>query len=185
LPYDETRVINLSFLTENEFKSFSSDSHNMPSKQGEMIILEQEGLITYAIERTSSYSKKEWYDPNSRRYGEYREDGDLYGEEFRSRMFAKGYKITYIIKDTYKHSGNLTEKGRKYLVSGDNFKVSRKEFGKITGIVERKELSISEVIYTEKRKDITPFGKVLGIYEETINNSATFTKYDDGWRVDQ
>jgi hypothetical protein len=186
LPFDETRAINISLQTSDEFKSLSSDTHNTPSKQGEMINLEKEGLITYTIERISSYTQKEWYDPNSGRYGEWMEpQGNMYGESFIKAMFNKGYKISYIIKDTYQHTGKLTEEGRKYLVSENIFKVARKEFGEITGIVERKELNISEVQYTERIKDITPFGKVLGLYEETINKTATFTKYDDGWRINQ
>ena len=71
----------------------------------------------------------------------------------------------------------------KLYVNGNSVKVATIEFGEVTGIVERKELNIAEVNYTTKRVNITPFGKAYNINEETFNRSASFTKYDDGWRI--
>ena len=57
-------------------------------------------------------------------------------------------------------------------------------FVEVNGIVEIKELNSAEVQYTTKRIDITTFGKAYNISEEVFNNSANFTKYDDGWRIE-
>jgi len=175
-PYDETREINLFQQTSTEFKSTSGDAHNIPPKQGVMLNLEQAGLITYNIERTSFNTREVWWDgplgfsaPN---------------ETVRNAHRQKGYRQEFITKETYNHIGNLTEKGRQYLAAG-GVKVAKIEFGEITGIVERKEFNIAEVNFTERRQDITPFGRALNIYEETFNRSATFTRYDDGWRINQ
>ena len=59
---------------------------------------------------------------------------------------------------------------------GDQIKVATIEFGEITGIIERKEFNVAEVNYTERRTNITPFGTAYGLYEETFNRSASFTK---------
>lgn len=177
LPYEITRDINLSAQTTSKFRNSSKDAHNIPTKQGVMINLENEGLITYTIERTSSNIEEMWYENGS---------PNVFFTEKNPPWIANWRQHStriYKIAETYQHSGNLTEKGRQYLVNGNNFKLANRVFGEITGIVERKDLNISEVTYTEKITDITPFGKVLGINEEIIDRTVTFTKYDDGWRL--
>ena len=92
----------------------------------------------------------------------------------------------------------LTEKGNQYAVSdkyiddeGTGFryryikvKAAKMEFGEILGILAKKELNLAQVDYTLIRKDITPFGRIVfKLDEKTINNSVTFAKYDDGWRI--
>lgn len=105
---------------------------------------------------------------------------------------------------TSKYDGNvmscayayLTEKGKQYQVGDevkhdirDNtyriiVKVADVEFGEIKGIVERKQFNVAQVTYTLVRKKITPFGKIeFMLNEGTIEKSVTFTKYDDGWRI--
>lgn len=89
----------------------------------------------------------------------------------------------------------LTEKGKQYATSeeyGDNFnkyvdvKVSKLDFGEITGIIEYKESNTAVVNYTYIRKDLTPFGKIQFNLQEGANPyTHTFTKYDDGWRLTQ
>lgn len=92
------------------------------------------------------------------------------------------------------NSSELTDEGKKYVigstkhdnVNGNDFiqvKVADLDFGEITGIVEQKEFNTAEVNYTLIRKNLTPFSAAFNINEGTINKSATFTKYDDGWRI--
>jgi hypothetical protein len=71
----------------------------------------------------------------------------------------------------------------KPLVQGNSVQVATIEFGEITGIIERKEYKTAEVQYTTKRTNITAFGKAYNKIEEIFNHSTTFTKYDDGWRL--
>lgn len=83
---------------------------------------------------------------------------------------------------------NLTDEGRKYF-SGENDEVYKLksadiEMGEITGIIERDKSNSSEVNYTLNIKNITPFGEAFNINAETINKRTTFSKYDDGWRMD-
>lgn len=60
-------------------------------------------------------------------------------------------------------------------------KIGYLSFDKITGIVEQKVFNITEVQYTEK-VELTPFGQILDM-QQVFNKTATFTKYDDGWRI--
>ena len=81
----------------------------------------------------------------------------------------------------------ITEEGRRYIVSNDNdyatFKTAELDFGEITGIIENEELNNAEVQYTLIRKNVTPFGKAKNLLEGKVSKSALFTKYDDGWRI--
>jgi hypothetical protein len=79
---------------------------------------------------------------------------------------------------------SFTDKAKPY-VQGSSVRVSTIEFGGITGIIERKEFNVAEVDYVERRTSITPFGIAYGLNEEAFNRSITFTKYDDGWRINQ
>ena len=97
--------------------------------------------------------------------------------------------------------GDLTAKGKEYAVSDIyndvdnngvhfadkkiNVKVAKLEFGEITGIQEMKQFNTAEVSYTLVRKDITPFGEVFKCVEGKENKTATFKKYDDGWRIER
>lgn len=110
--------------------------------------------------------------------------------------------LTYYYEDGFGYWGTLkatlTEKGKQFAsyeknkVDAFNFGdadnvnliVAKLEFGEITGIQEIKQLNSALVSYTLLRKDITPFGKIaFNLKEETIPYTATFTKYDDGWRI--
>lgn len=180
LPSTDVRNINLSFSDETIHHIYHDSPNDqiiqedvknyIPSANAYFINLQNEGLITYKIEVVEIENRVVWAKPNSVGYIESPYEG------YTLKKLVTYYKFV--------HRGYLTEKGNKYQ-TGSGFIVAKKEFGEITGIVERKGLSISEVNYTEKRKDITPFGKALGINEETFNRTATFTKYDDGWRIDQ
>lgn len=90
----------------------------------------------------------------------------------------------------------LTEKGKQYAVSGVfdtdnmyikgvNVKVASLDFGEITGIVERKEYNMAEVSFTLVPSNVTPFGSIAFQYNgSAISQTATFIKYDDGWRIE-
>jgi hypothetical protein len=89
----------------------------------------------------------------------------------------------------------FTAKATQYLVgspgrddeNGSNqsvyVKVGFLDFGEITGIVTQPGLNVAQVNYTEKVTNMTPFGIALNIPQQTFNRKATFTKYDDGWRI--
>jgi hypothetical protein len=94
------------------------------------------------------------------------------------------------------HDSELTEKGKEYAVGSiqhDNLwgndyiqvRIADLDFGEITGIVEHKGSNISEVKFTLVRKNITPFGKAFNLSKGYIASTATFTKYDDGWRIEK
>lgn len=103
--------------------------------------------------------------------------------EVESNSFKNPFNPTTLnITYNYYDIANFTDIAKQYLV-GTKIKLATIEFGEITGIVERKDYNMSEVNYTTRRKDITPFGKILGISEETRNQTISFVKYDDGWRI--
>lgn len=101
---------------------------------------------------------------------QYRADLDTYGNYV-------------LIGEKYNYNASFTNFANDYLV-GNQVKVAKIYFGQITGIIENKELNFSIVNYTLIRKDITPFGKALSIFEETKNETQRFIKYDDGWRIE-
>ncbi|MGB3345042.1 MAG: hypothetical protein WBA61_14130 [Aequorivita sp.] len=86
----------------------------------------------------------------------------------------------------------LTPKGKEYLKSEIKtagyekyvmVKQADLEFGEITGIKSYPENSSAMVDYTIKRTNITPFGALSHLKEEIIEKTASFDKYDDGWRL--
>jgi hypothetical protein len=93
-------------------------------------------------------------------------------------------------------SSELTDEGKKYAIgstkhdnmNGNDFiqvKFADLDFGQITGIVEQDVLNAAEVKYTLVRKNITPFGRAFDINEGSIDKSITFTRYDDGWKINK
>lgn len=93
---------------------------------------------------------------------------------------------------------SLTDAGKQYLIreytkerddagTSDVFEVKTCDivFGEITGIIQNKESNFAEVRYTLEKKNISPFGKAFGVKPEIINRTAMFTKYDDGWRINE
>jgi len=88
--------------------------------------------------------------------------------------------------------GKLTESGNQYLVGNiDNqyisMAVAKIDFDRITGIKEVPLLNASVVEYTEKIIQIMDIGEI----ENNINvgksykATATFVKYNDGWRIEE
>ena len=177
LPYDDIREINFTAETSSQFITTEKDGHDIPPKQGLLLKMEQEGLITYSINRTSSeIVEKLWWTG----FGGYDTNIDYFTKKVDPSRVLK-----YTIRETYQHVGTLTERGKQFLVNGNNFKVSKKEFGTISGIVESQGLNITEVRYTVIETP-TPFGiAVFELQNGTVEKSATFRKYDDGWRIER
>jgi hypothetical protein len=146
-----------------------------PPKLPTFETLEREGLITYTIQILNTSVAEA--------------DGDLSSPGNLSAEGVDAYGgIFYDFKCTrsFAHIATLTEEGKKYITNNNTVITSTYEFGEITGIVERKEFNTSEVNYTIRRTNITPFGRIVfNINEETYNRTETFTKYDDGWRINQ
>ena len=88
--------------------------------------------------------------------------------------------------------GKLTESGSQYFVSKIDWDyvvmaVAKVEFDRVLGIREIPALNLSEVEYTEKITQLTPVGEIyndIGI-GKTYNETATFIKYNDGWRIEE
>lgn len=88
----------------------------------------------------------------------------------------------------------LTEKGKPYATSEPyrtdnqyikqiNVKGAKLDFGQITGILEQKESNTAEVQF-QMIREANPFGITLRrMSSGTVNKTATFKKYDDGWRI--
>ena len=79
----------------------------------------------------------------------------------------------------------LTDEGKKYLIrdDGDKFilKACEVVFGEITGIQIQEQDKVAEANYTLIRKNITPFGSNDSQGKE--NRTASFSLFDDGWRI--
>ena len=101
-------------------------------------------------------------------------------------LVAEGY-LTYINKQ-YALKFKRTAKSEPYFLEYKNpsykFAGNTLDFGKITGIKLNDASNRATVFYTTVRNDITPFGTFAKRREgETVENKATFEKYDDGWRI--
>ena len=148
--------------------------------------------------------KQKFQLPNNEIYGFSVKEVILYENQWKNMYDALQNEglIKYNEEDCYYNRGYhayFTEKGKQYVVGEEypdenynecirRIKVvgAKLEFGEIKGIVERKEFNVAEVSYTLIRKEITPFGKIaFNLGEETITKTVNFTKYDDGWRIDE
>ena len=104
--------------------------------------------------------------------------------------------LNYVVdKPLYKLNSvtaTLTEEGKKYYIRDAAkrqdysreiiVKRAKLNFFEITGIQIFKEMNSAKVEYKIKRTNISPFGKADNA-REFIKKSITFTKYDDGWRI--
>lgn len=176
LPADNIRDILVSVDREITLTSTSKDPDDYtPPKFDDLLLLEQEGLIDYSIEKVSStVLDSAWW-----------KDGCGYSSPF-DYFTGKdaGRILKYQVKVIYKHNGVLTEKGKKDYVGGSSFRVSTTTFGEITGIVRNKSMNIVEVKYTVFETP-TPFGvTAFNMQERTIEKTEIFRKYDDGWRIE-
>jgi hypothetical protein len=88
---------------------------------------------------------------------------------------------------TYEYTTiSLTPEGQRYLVAerddGYAVRTHTLSFGDVTGIRVVKELHAAEAEYTLKSDDLTPFAE--DVPAEPVQRSATFHRYDDGWRIE-
>ena len=103
-----------------------------------------------------------------------------------AELVTEGY-LTY--KDRqYALKFNRTAKAEPYLLEYKNpsfkFAGNTLDFGEITGIKMNDTKNRATAFYTTLRKDITPFGVFAKRTEgESVENEATFEKFDDGWRI--
>jgi hypothetical protein len=81
----------------------------------------------------------------------------------------------------------LTEEGYQDVLEDNGNEVVIKkaewEFGEITGIISSVEQKLATVQYTIRRVNITAWGEILGVQEETKDGEDEFLLYDDGWRI--
>jgi len=103
-------------------------------------------------------------------------------------------RYTYIPPGTsgYGCYGQLTEEGKQYFVSeiSNEFivmAIAKVELEAVTGVREIPAINASEVEYTEKIVEVTPVGEIFNDISvgKTYNVTATFNKYNEGWRVDK
>lgn len=88
--------------------------------------------------------------------------------------------------------GKLTESGRPYFVSKIDWDfivmaVAKVDFDRVLGIREIPAINSSEVEYAEKITQLTPVGEIYKDMNigKTYNVTATFIKYNDGWRIEK
>lgn len=122
----------------------------------------------------------------------YKEAGLLTHGDYGSPQSSKGFSKVTLGGDSYGFKAELTSEGKKYYIDSDsgdgvtqyvNIKLADLEFVEITGIQSKPEGNHAFVEYTIKRTNITPFGQLEDLKEETIKKSANFEKFDDGWRL--
>lgn len=103
-------------------------------------------------------------------------------------------RYTYISpgRSGYGCYGELTDEGKQYFVSkiSNEFVVmaiAKVELSEVTGIREIPAMNASEVEYVEKIVEVTPVGEIFNDINvgKTYNVTATFNRYNDGWRVDK
>lgn len=80
----------------------------------------------------------------------------------------------------------LTVIGKQYFISESSLEYRLKtcdvSFGEITGIQIQKQFNNATVNYTVIRK-ATPFG--FNISQGSVNKTANFSLFDDGWRINR
>jgi hypothetical protein len=98
------------------------------------------------------------------------------------------------------HPGNVfsdvalgfTEATKAYQMPSSKYRLGIKlcdrVFGEITGIQTNEQSGTAVVEYSLRRSNWTPFGEYYrkanpNAYPEVIPSRATFTRYDDGWRI--
>ncbi|MFA5973933.1 MAG: hypothetical protein WC780_16405 [Lentimicrobiaceae bacterium] len=101
-------------------------------------------------------------------------------------------RYNYIPPGTHGYGcyGELTEVGSHYQVGnlGNEYivmAVARVDIDRITGIREIPAMNSAEVEYTERIVKITPVGEIYSdiFVGKTSKVTATFIKYNDGWRL--
>lgn len=89
---------------------------------------------------------------------------------------------------------HFTDKAKPYLLKTSEedlkrdiqiVKIADEEFGEVTGIKRDATGTVATVEYTTHLKNLTPFANLMPrkIKKTTATNTATFSLYDDGWRL--
>ena len=166
--------------------------NNLSRQKAAELISRQLGLPAAQTIVIGTYIKKSWSDPSwlpavclvtGERYS------DVQGRlaEWESRGL-----IT--IAESRQHQGecnylwattSLTDEGKKYLVkeSGGALEVRVYDlgFGEVTGIQINEQFKAAEADYTLRVINITPFAG--NVSTEPRGGKATFSLFDDGWRI--
>ncbi len=125
-------------------------------------------------------------------WSKYKEAGLLTYGDYGSPQSSSGFSKVTLGGDSYGFIAELTTEGKKYYLGNEyrsgptdyiDVKLANLEFVEITGIKSYPENNSAFVKYTIKRTNITPFGELQDLKEETIQKTANFEKYDDGWRL--
>ena len=178
-PRDNVRQYTMGFEETCKLTSITKDvSSFFPSKRNDLLALERTGLIKYNITLVSSTVTGEtWWDRTAGGGG-YNSPLDYFTGKDANRIHK------FDIMATYKHNAILTDKGNKDFLGGNSFRVSKTEFIKITGIVKTDGLNMTEVKYITVETP-TLFGlTVFNMQGNTNEATASFRKYDDGWRIE-
>jgi hypothetical protein len=123
-----------------------------------------------------------------RTWEKYKNVGLLTYSDYGTPQSPSGFSKVTLGGDVYGFKAELTPKGKEYFLEEVEtniilVKLADIEFGKITGVKTNPERNTAQVEYTVKRSNITPFGELQELQEETIPKYASFEKYDDGWRL--
>jgi hypothetical protein len=83
----------------------------------------------------------------------------------------------------------LSDEGKKYVLketpSTYTVKLWDTDVDKVTGIQETEQSKTSLVGYTVTNKNVTPFGINFNDKDDTLQKTAYFSLFDDGWRIAQ
>lgn len=81
---------------------------------------------------------------------------------------------------------SLTNDGKKYVSAESGgvhqVKVFDLAFGEVTGIQPNEQFTAARADYTLKMINVTPFGGNIAL--DQVTRSATFARFDDGWRIE-
>ena len=121
---------------------------------------------------------------------------DLSSKQPYSTLISLGYlDVKTTCDDMYRKSDiSLTTKGEKESANWEytsNFwgtwydiPVTKREVVEVTGISEPKaDDNSAQATFTWRWQPINEIGKGLDVNESNTNGTATFQKFDDGWRV--
>jgi hypothetical protein len=103
------------------------------------------------------------------------------GDTSRIALTEKGQQ--YAVGATINEPGN-DGNGRTTPLSKVMVVKTTVDLGAITGITQDEGLKTARVEYTVIVKP-TPFGIACGLAPTTVNETVSFKKYDDGWRIVQ
>lgn len=116
------------------------------------------GLLTYEIKKWGWFGQNATYEANFTDLGN-----------------------KFLVGEVYK-TGNDWQGNLEYRIKVKEAIISLKE---ITGIVQDKKLKQAQVEFTLSISELTPFGIANFIEEGSYPQKCYFTKYDDGWRIDE